>query len=69
MKATWRVHINRATSALANSAGQPRRNGNTTKEALLRKTSSSLKVDEIVDDSLVVELEKEGFISRIYSSG
>jgi ABC-type nitrate/sulfonate/bicarbonate transport system substrate-binding protein len=37
------------------------------KEALVRKTSSSLKVDDIVDDSLVVELEKEGFISRIYS--
>jgi hypothetical protein len=26
-----------------------------------------LKVDDIVDDSLVIELEKEGFISRIYS--
>jgi hypothetical protein len=25
-----------------------------------------LKVDDIVDDSLVLELEKEGFISRIY---
>jgi len=37
------------------------------KEALARKTSSSLKVDDIVDDSLVIELEKEGFISRIYS--
>jgi len=25
-----------------------------------------LKVEDIVDDSLVLELEKEGFISRIY---
>lgn len=36
------------------------------KEALARKPSSTLKVDDIVDDSLVLELEKEGFISRIY---
>jgi len=36
------------------------------KEALARKPSSALKVDDIVDDSLVVELEKEGFINRIY---
>jgi len=36
------------------------------KEALARKPSSALKVDDIVDDSIVVELEKEGFINRIY---
>jgi NitT/TauT family transport system substrate-binding protein len=36
------------------------------KEAVARKAGSTLKVDDIVDDSLVLELEKEGFISRIY---
>lgn len=36
------------------------------KEAAARKPGSTLKVDDIVDDSLVLELEKEGFISRIY---
>jgi len=36
------------------------------KEAVARKPGSALKVDDIVDDSLVLELEKEGFISRIY---
>jgi NitT/TauT family transport system substrate-binding protein len=36
------------------------------KEAVARKPGSTLKVDDIVDDSLVLELEKEGFISRIY---
>jgi ABC-type nitrate/sulfonate/bicarbonate transport system substrate-binding protein len=36
------------------------------KEALARKPGASLKVDEIVDDSLVVELDKEGFINRVY---
>ncbi|HEX7233093.1 MAG TPA: ABC transporter substrate-binding protein [Candidatus Binatia bacterium] len=36
------------------------------KEALARKPSSPLKVDDIVDDALVRELEKEGFINRIY---
>jgi ABC-type nitrate/sulfonate/bicarbonate transport system substrate-binding protein len=36
------------------------------KEALVRKTSSPWKVDDLVDDSLVLELEKEGFINRIY---
>src|SRR5262245_13856423 len=34
--------------------------------ALARKTSGSVKVDDTVDDRLVVELEKEGFIDRIY---
>ena len=36
------------------------------KEAAARKPGSLLKVDDVVDDSLIVELEKEGFISRIY---
>jgi NitT/TauT family transport system substrate-binding protein len=36
------------------------------KEAMARKAGSALKVDDIVDDSLVLELEKEGFINRIY---
>jgi hypothetical protein len=36
------------------------------KEAVARKPGSTLKVDDIVDDGLVLELEKEGFISRIY---
>jgi NitT/TauT family transport system substrate-binding protein len=36
------------------------------KDAVSRKPASTLKVDDIVDDSLVLELEKEGFISRIY---
>lgn len=33
--------------------------------ALARKPSAHVKVDDIVDDRLVVELEKEGFIDRI----
>ena len=36
------------------------------KDAVSRKPGSYLKVDDLVDDSLVLELEKEGFISRIY---
>ena len=36
------------------------------KEALTRKPGSSFKVSEVVDDSIVMELEKEGFIDRIY---
>jgi NitT/TauT family transport system substrate-binding protein len=36
------------------------------KEALARKPGATLKVDDVVDDSLLVELEKEGFIDRIY---
>ena len=36
------------------------------KEALARKPGATLKVNEIFDDSIVVELEKEGFIDRIY---
>jgi len=39
------------------------------KEAVARKPGSTLKVDDIVDDSLVQELDKEGFISRIYKGG
>jgi ABC-type nitrate/sulfonate/bicarbonate transport system substrate-binding protein len=36
------------------------------KEALTRKPGASLKVEDIVDDSIVTELDKEGFIDRIY---
>jgi ABC-type nitrate/sulfonate/bicarbonate transport system substrate-binding protein len=36
------------------------------KEALARKPGATLKLSEIVDDSIVIELEKEGFIDRIY---
>jgi ABC-type nitrate/sulfonate/bicarbonate transport system substrate-binding protein len=36
------------------------------KDAVSRKTGSTLKVEDVVDDSLVLELEKEGFIGRIY---
>jgi hypothetical protein len=31
-----------------------------------RKPAVSIKVEDIMDDRLVVELEKEGFIERIY---
>jgi len=37
------------------------------KEALSRKPGATLKVDDIVDDSIVRELEKSGFIDKIYS--
>ena len=36
------------------------------REAVSRKTGSTLKVDDLIDDSLVLELEKDGFIDRIY---
>jgi NitT/TauT family transport system substrate-binding protein len=36
------------------------------KEALAKKPSSTVKVDDIVDDSIVAELEKEGFFDRLY---
>ncbi len=36
------------------------------KEALTRKPGASLRVEDIVDDSIVKELEKSGFIDRIY---
>ena len=36
------------------------------KEALARKPGATLKVDDVIDDSIVVELEKEGFIDRLY---
>ena len=36
------------------------------KEAVARKPGASLKVDDIVDDSIVAELEKEGFIDKLY---
>ena len=31
-----------------------------------RKVGMALKAEDIIDDGLVVELEKEGFIERIY---
>jgi NitT/TauT family transport system substrate-binding protein len=36
------------------------------KEALARKTGASLKVEDLVDDSIVRELEKSGFIDKVY---
>ena len=36
------------------------------KDALSKKPSSTVKVDDIVDDSIVAELEKEGFIDKLY---
>ena len=36
------------------------------KEALARKPGATLKIEDVVDDSIVAELEKEGFIDRIY---
>jgi hypothetical protein len=34
--------------------------------AFARKPAAGIKVEDIVDDRLVVELEKEGFVERIY---
>jgi hypothetical protein len=36
------------------------------KEALSRKPGVNLKVDDMVDDSIVRELEKSGFIDKLY---
>jgi NitT/TauT family transport system substrate-binding protein len=36
------------------------------KEALARKPNATLRVDDMVDDSIVRELEKSGFIDKIY---
>jgi NitT/TauT family transport system substrate-binding protein len=36
------------------------------KDALARKPGATFKVEDLIDDSLVMELEKEGFIDRIY---
>ena len=36
------------------------------KEALGRKPGASLRVEDIVDDSIVRELEKSGFIDKVY---
>ena len=36
------------------------------KEALARKLGATLRVEELVDDSIVRELEKSGFIDKIY---
>ena len=39
------------------------------KEALPRKPGATLKVNDTVDDNIVVELEKEGFIDPFTNSG
>jgi NitT/TauT family transport system substrate-binding protein len=36
------------------------------KEAIAKKPGSTVRVDDIVDDSIVAELEKEGFIEKLY---
>jgi NitT/TauT family transport system substrate-binding protein len=36
------------------------------KEAIGRRSNINLKTDDIIDDSLVLQLEKEGFIERLY---
>jgi hypothetical protein len=36
------------------------------KDALSKKPGSTVKVDDIVDDAIVAELEKEGFFDRLY---
>ena len=38
------------------------------KEALARKPGASLRVEDIVDDSIVRELEKNGFIDKVYNT-
>jgi len=36
------------------------------KDAVARKPGAVLKVDDVIDDSIVAELEKEGFIDKLY---
>jgi NitT/TauT family transport system substrate-binding protein len=36
------------------------------KEALARKSGATLRLDDLVDDSIVRELEKSGFIDKVY---
>lgn len=36
------------------------------KEALARRVGASLKVEDMVDDGIVRELEKSGFIDMVY---
>lgn len=36
------------------------------KEALSRKPGATLKLDDLIDDSIVGELDKSGFIDKIY---
>lgn len=36
------------------------------KDAIARKPGAALKVDDIVDDWIVTELEKEGFVAKLY---
>ena len=36
------------------------------KDALARKPGATLRVEDLVDDSIVRELEKSGFIDKVY---
>jgi len=36
------------------------------KEALARKQSARLRIEDLIDNSIVLQLEKKGFIDRIY---
>jgi NitT/TauT family transport system substrate-binding protein len=36
------------------------------KEANARRSGSSLKVEDVIDDSVITELDKEGFIEKLY---
>jgi ABC-type nitrate/sulfonate/bicarbonate transport system substrate-binding protein len=36
------------------------------KEAIARKPGSTLKVEDVIDDSVIMELDKEGFIDKLY---
>ena len=36
------------------------------KDAQVKKPSSTLKVDDVIDDSIVKELQKEGFIDKVF---
>ena len=36
------------------------------KDAVTRKPGATLKVEDVIDDSIVTELEKEGFIDKLY---
>jgi hypothetical protein len=38
-------------------------------EALKQTPGSKITVDSLIDDSIVRELEKEGFIDRVYGKG
>ena len=36
------------------------------KETIARKAGSTLKVDDVIDNSLVTELDREDFIDKLY---